>query len=78
MRGVTRDAYVWGRDLGLSGCDAKTIEGLHVGFLWKVMGKKARRKKYRSWKRVVLDSVIQDSGNQPLHTYIVWRQAAVA
>ena len=56
----------------------KTLEGVHVGFLKQVKGKKDRRKNDRYWWREASDSVIQEAGAQPLHTYIKRRQAEVA
>ena len=44
-RGGTSDAAIWGGDMGAVGCNVGKIEGVHVGFLQQVKGKKLRRQK---------------------------------
>ena len=53
------------------------INGMHVGLLRQVTGKKERRKNDGSWKKAASDSVLQGAGTQPLQTYIGRRQAIV-
>ena len=47
-------------------------------FLRKVTGKKARRKRYGSWRRAVSDILLQEAVTQLLQTYIDRRKATVA
>ena len=52
----------------MSSTMSKTFEGVHVGLLQWVTGKKARMEKDVSWRKSTLDSVLQEVGTQPLQT----------
>ena len=55
----------------------QNIEGVHVGFLRKVAGKKARRIGDETWQKEGADSVLQAAGTKPLMEYTKKRQAVV-
>ena len=50
-RGGISGAAIWGVDLGAVSCNIKKLEGVHVGLLWQVLGKKAIRQNDLSWRR---------------------------
>ena len=53
-------------------------EVVHVEFLRQLTGKKARRLENKTWRKEMLDSVLQAEGKKSLRDYINKRQAAVA
>ena len=55
----------------------QNIKDLHVGFLWQVAGKKARRIGDETWRKEGADSVLQAAGTKPLMEYTKKRQAVV-
>ena len=48
----------------------KNIEGIHMGLLRKVTGKKSQRLGYGTWQKEGADSVLQAVGTKPLMDYI--------
>ena len=48
---------------------AKTLEGVHVGFLQQVKGKTAIRQWDRNWRREAAERVLKEEGTQKLGTY---------
>ena len=57
---------------------SRKMEGVHVGFLIKVMEHKAKRQRDGSWGDVAAAKVLKESGTQTLGAYIDKRQATVA
>ena len=57
--GGTSGADIWGGYLDAVGYNVEKLEGVHVGLLWQVKGKKARRQKYRSWGKAVSGRILQ-------------------
>ena len=53
---------------------AKTLEGVHVGFLRHMTGNTARQHWDRTWRRAEADSVLKEAGTQKLGMYIDKRQ----
>ena len=48
LRSGTSGANLWGVYLGAFSCNIKKLEGVNVGFLLQVTGKKSRSQKYGS------------------------------
>ena len=61
----------------LSVAMTKTLEGVNVGFLWKVMGKMARREWGGTWSRAAAGIFLKESGIQTFGKYIDRRQMTV-
>ena len=55
----------------------KNMEGVHVGFLWKVTGKMASRQWDGTWIRAVTGIFLKEAGTQTLETYIDMQQTTV-
>ena len=53
------------------------MEGVHVGFLWKITGKRAVQWGYRTWRQVASEKVLKNTGTQSLGEYIDRIQATV-
>ena len=43
-------ATLWVRNLGVNGGDAGKFEGVHVSFLWQVIGMKDQRLGGKTWR----------------------------
>ena len=54
------------------------LEGVHVGFLRQVTKLKGKRLRYGLWLKVVVDTVLQGSGKQPIQNYLEKSKATVA
>ena len=54
------------------------LEGVHVGFLRQVEGKKAQKMPVNNWRKEGAERVIQGTGKKPLQEYIERTQATVA
>ena len=56
---------------------SKRIEGAHVSFLRQVTHKQATQQRYRSWRQVPAEEVLQGAGTQAIRTYVVRQQETV-
>ena len=54
------------------------LEGVHMGFLHYVTRMKEQSLGDKTWKKGVLDRVLQVTGTKPLREYIDKRQAVIA
>ena len=44
------------------------LEGVFVGFLWRITRQRAEQQKDGTWRQMVTDTVLEKSGPQPLGT----------
>ena len=63
---------------GFSEIMSRELEGVHIGFLSWITGKRALRQEDGTWRQVAADKVLEMSGTQSLGTYIDRSQAKVA
>ena len=68
---------LWGGNLGFDRNDAAKTLGVHVSFLRKVAGMKARKMGVDTWLNEGAERVIQETGTKPLREYIKRRQVTV-
>ena len=57
---------------------SSNIEGVHVGFLRRIMGQRAVQQEDGTWRQVAAEKVLEKAGTQSLGTYIYMSQATVA
>ena len=78
-RSVVQEVLLFGAETWvLLAAMSKNMEGVHVGFLWKVTVKMARRQWDGTWRRVDSESVLKEVETQTLGTYINRRKTALA
>ena len=57
---------------------SSNIEGVHVGFLRRIMGQRAVQQEDGTWRQVAAEKVLDKAGTQSLGNYFDRRQATVA
>ena len=78
-RAVVQTVLLFGAETWvLSEATLRNLEGLHIGFLRQITGKKAVQKEDRTWQKVAAEKALEKAGSQSRGIYIDRRQETVA